>query len=1243
MGAISGTVTDTTGAIIPNATVTAIEKSTNTKTVRTTTGAGDYNITPLAPGIYTVTVTAAGFQRLVQENVSVDALSTVALQVRLNPGAVSETITVMEAPAQLATTDATLGGVMENDMYSSLPLQMSQGGAGSPDQRRATDFEYLIPGVQSNYTANNVATNSGIVNGSGSGGDVSELYVDGVDFTAGFAQGDPRVLWSAIGVDAVNQFQVQTAGYSAQYQGQGVENYSIKSGGNAYHGSIYEYFRNTALDAWQFTSKTPALNSAGVTIPGGIKPRENQNEYGIVLNGPIIKNKLFLFYNYGQYREAHGPTTKQQTEPTQSMLSGDFSGWAAATGYNIYDASTQTCTVSVCTRSQFMGMKNGVLTPNVIPASRFSAASTYYDQFFALVEPLINQTQYVNNIATGYSSGLSNWYQTGKLDYHASDKNQMGAIVGFGRQSSAGGIAIGAVNQLPAPFNTGEIYAPTTTIDVLEDTYTVNSHLVNQFRYGYARYRTASTSANRKPLYAATTAGLLNIPGGQASDGFPSIAFSSSSAACPPSSSSGIDNVCAEGGYTWTTTVNNTFTLVDNLQWDLGKHNLTLGYQMEWMQYNYFQVASGSGPMSYTFSNTETANFQPGTTSILGTTGSSFASYLLGAVDSGSVKDLIPELGTRYHDPSFYVEDDYKATNKLTANLGLRWDVYPPLTEVHNLFTFLNPTAINPITGNRGTLEFAGNGPSGTYCNCTSPAPTWYKNIGPRIGLAYGLDEKTVIRTSYDVAFTHGNDVGGGSSSGPSQLGIVPTAVAPAGTLGEPAFYWDNTACAQGLANGVPCGFTGITTPPAVSNTYGTGNTVSLGKSSSSVAYYDPYLASRAKEFINWTFGLQRQITKNIVATATYVGSQGHFETSAATARGQWSNQLSLSYAALGTIYTGSTPLLTAPSTPANINAAVAAGFPIPNPYGATSGQQYVTGNSVYQYYVQFPQFSGVSDYASHVANSNWHAIELSFNQRESHGLTFMANYTYSKSIDDGGTIRYGYNDRLDRSLSTSDQPQNVTATMVYKLPFGHGHIGGDNFWANTLGGGWSLSGIFIYHSGLPLAVTASGCATAGILSQCMPSLNPNFSGSARIGGGYNVHNTATTYTQHQYINAQAFTVANTAPTPSLTNSGAAYYQPGNAPRVAAYNLWGQGLYNLDFGLKRTFNIYEQWNVQIEADLLNATNHTVFGSPSTTVTGTPYVNGAGGGVGLPGAGGFGEVSSVANSARDAQLSARINF
>jgi hypothetical protein len=1047
-------------------------------------------------------------------------------------------------------------------------------------------------------------------------------------------------------VDAVNQFQVQTAGYSAQYQGQGVENYSIKTGGNKYHGSIYEYFRNTALDAWQFTSKVPTLNGAGVLVPGGIKPRENQNEYGIVLSGPIVKDKLFLFYNYGQYREAHGPTIKQQNMPTTAMLNGDFSGWATSTGYPIYDPASQTCTAgnTSCTRKQFMGMKNGLPTPNVIPASNLSAASVYYNKLYVPYEALTNQNAYSNNIATGYSSGLSNWYQTGRLDYHASDKNQIGIIVAFGRQASTGPNSVGAVNQLGPPFNTGQAYAPQTTVDIVEDTYTINSHMVNQFRYGFGRYRSASVTPNRTPAFAAETAGLTGTPPGQATDGFPGIAFSTTSATSCPPGGPGINNLCSEGGYAWNTKASNTYTLVDNFQWELGKHNLTIGAQMEWLQYNYLQVATASGPMNYTFTNTETSAFQAGTTKTVATTGSSFASYDLGAVDSANVKALIPELGMRYRDPSFYVQDDYKVTSKLMINLGLRWDIYPPLQEAHNLFSFLNPTQTNPITGNLGTLNFAGNGNSSTYCNCKSPVPTWYKNIGPRLGLAYSLDEKTVIRSSFGIAYTHGDDVGGTSATGPSQLGITPSATAPTGNFSAPAFYWDNSPCTAGVANGSPCGFTGAITTPPISNTYVTGNTVALGKASTGVAYYDSYLGSRAPEYINWSVGFQRQITNDIAATVTYVGSQGHFEPSNASARGLYSNQLPLSFAALGTVYaTGTTnPLLTAASTPANIAQAVSLGFKVPNGYGSGSSPYYAS-NSVYQYFVQFPQYSSISDYASHVANSNFHAFEISLKQRESHGMTFMLNYTYSKSIDDGGTIRQGYNDRLDRSLSTTDQPQNLTSTVVYKLPFGHGKIGGDNYWANAFGGGWSLSGIFIYHSGYPLVVVGSGCGGGGILSQCMPSLNTNFSGPVRINGGYNVHRTATTYSTVPYVNAAAFTVANLAPTPTVANSGPAFYQPGNAARVGALNLWGQGLYNLDLGIKRTFKIYENVNLQFEADLLNATNHVVFSGPATTVSATSWVNGAGGGIGTNTGNTFGQVSSVANTARDAQLSARINF
>ena len=290
-GAITGTVTDTSGAVIANAVITATSVNTSVATMRRGTSSGDYNITPLAPGSYVVTATAVGFEKFVQKDVNVNALSTVVLNIRLSVGAANETVTVSTAPPNLETADATIGAVMEQQMYSNLPLSMSQGGLANPDQRRATDFEYLMPGVQGNLTSGTSGSSSGIVNGSGSTGAVSELYIDGVNVSAPMGVGDPRLTWTAFGVDAIDQFQVQTAGYSAQYAGQGVENFSVKQGTNSYHGSAYEFFRNTALDTWPFTANVPTFNSVGTLYPNGIKPRENQNEYGKVVSEANHKNK----------------------------------------------------------------------------------------------------------------------------------------------------------------------------------------------------------------------------------------------------------------------------------------------------------------------------------------------------------------------------------------------------------------------------------------------------------------------------------------------------------------------------------------------------------------------------------------------------------------------------------------------------------------------------------------------------------------------------------------------------------------------------------------------------------------------------------------------------------------------------------------------------------------------------------------------------------------------------------------
>lgn len=1182
-------------------------------------------------------------------------------------------MTVSTAPPVLETSDATLGGVMDNEMYSNLPLQMGGGVAGKQDQRRATDFEYLMPGVQGNFTSNDNTSNSGIVNGSGPAGGVSEIYIDGVNLPEADQVGDPRFTWTAIGVDAVEQFQVQTAGVSAQYGGQGVQNYTIKSGGNAYHGSLYEYNRNTVFDAWKFTSKAPAPcpSCAGGTTPAK-KPREVMNEFGIVLSGPIVKNKLFLFGNYGQYRFQQGPAIASMTIPVLTELGfnaagqpqgyADFSGYAASTGAHIYDPATQVPGCSTCTRTQFKTNVNGVPTNDVIPASRISAAANYYNQMLLPYEAVTTQTSFNNNLAYGTPIGLANWYSTGSIDYNESSKNQVRLLIAFGRQASTGSNSASGLNP---PFNASQIYNPVTTVDIVKDTWTISAHLVNQFAIGYGRYQSDSVTPNRQKQFAATTAGITNMPAGQASDGFPAISWSGS-----------FDLPATWGGYAWNNKINNTYSLSDNLQWDLGKHSITIGGQIVDQQFNFYKVVSPSGPLQANFSSAQTANFTSGS-STNSNAGYSVASYMLGATTNststtgaGSITANVPGLGTRWLDPSFWVEDDFKVSPRLTLNMGLRWDIYPSIKEAHNLFSFLNPTGTNTVTGNKGTLEFAGNGDPALYCNCKSPSPISMKNFGPRLGFAFSVNPKTVVRGSYNVNIARGDWTSGSQSGSPATLGFTPGASAPAGVSGAPAFYWDNTACAAGFANGVACGWTGSVVAPAPPiagqslNTYGTGETNAAGlgtQTALGMTYFDPYKGSRTPQYENWSFGIQRQVTKDMSITISYVGSQGHF-LNGGLANPSRTNKLTSNFASLagfnintaGTTVTpctstggstsgcglvsGSTTLLGSKATAGAITAITGQGFAVPN---AFVGQTYLSSNGATGYFTAFPQFSGVSDTTNFNGNTNYHALQMTLRQRAAHGLDFMLNYTYSKAMDDLGTFRTTDNARLDRSLSVTDEPQNLTGTAVYKLPFGHGHIGGDNFLANAIGGGWSLSGIFQYHSGAPLVATASGCGGTP-LGTCMPSL---VSGVApRVGSfGSNVVSdpaASNYYAKVSYLNPAAFsvnqpgalatigtTVNGSTGVVNFVGNGPNLYAPGNAARVGADNVWSMGYYDLDLGIKRTFKIWENVNIQVEADLLNATNHVVWGSINGGVAGSS----------------FGFVTSLAGQPRDAQISGRINW
>jgi hypothetical protein len=290
-GSIQGTISDPGGAVVPGANVVAANVATGVETTRQTNEAGLYVITPVPPGEYKITASLKGFQTLIQEKVIVDALSTVTVNLTLKVGNINETITVESAPTQLNTNDARLGTTIRNELYTNLPLAMGTAVAGSgigQGPRNPGAFIFLLPGVTE-------GNRWGQINGAQ--GFSKDVFIEGVPITDPIQQGEGRTIALGVSVEAVEQFQVETSGTGVEFNGQGSENYTIKSGGNQWHGSGFEYLRNTVLDARGFF---PA-----------IRPVEHQNEFGFTAGGPILKRKLFIFGSYDGWRY-------RVTSPTQS-------------------------------------------------------------------------------------------------------------------------------------------------------------------------------------------------------------------------------------------------------------------------------------------------------------------------------------------------------------------------------------------------------------------------------------------------------------------------------------------------------------------------------------------------------------------------------------------------------------------------------------------------------------------------------------------------------------------------------------------------------------------------------------------------------------------------------------------------------------------------------------------------------------------------------------------------------------
>jgi hypothetical protein len=1139
-GVIQGIVSDPSGAVVPGATVRGTNEATGVTTTRTSTEAGFYVLSPLAPGEYTVSVSANGFQKYVQEHVTVDALSVVGLNLTLSVGSTTQEVTVTAAPPMLDTSNGALGATISGDAYEALPLPLS-GGPKAP-----YGFIYLLPGV---------ANGSGFA-GNMNGGEAfsSEIYVNGIPLQTVDVQGDYRNL-AGTSVEVIDQFQIITNGTPASYDGQGTENYVFKSGTNKLHGDAYEFVRNTALDSRNFFSSTV--------------PVEIQNEFGGTVSGPIKKNRLFYFGNYDGYRESTGAEPMFYSLPTAAEREGDFS----ALPTTIYDPATTTCnSEGLCTRQAFAG--------NIIPEARFSSISSFLQ---SALPSTINSNLLNNYIGALSAKSYQNDF-TIKVDMNISDKARLYGVTQYQKDGSSG-LPYNGGPQLPLPYASSGVGVESTWLEQGNLAYTIRPSLVNVFAISLYKEVSGDLVDATASGDWATKAGLTGLPAGGDLANFPSTYFVGPNA---PNNWHDYDYASTSFDNFWTVTGQ------DNLQWVHGKHSVSFGGQVTHMSEDNAAPANLSVVQNFTFSNAETAGINA-SGAIIPSMGNAYASYLLGGVDSAAlIQNGIPENMARFANYAFYGQDDLKATPRLTINLGLRYDLPRPYVSALNAESFLNPSLANPaVDGYPGLLEFFGYGPDS--CMCRSYVRTYHKDFAPRIGFAYQINKKTVLRGGFGTFYYFAGPFSGNAQSGGTgQLGY--TASPYFGTLDggiTPAFNWNN-------------GFPAFQHAPTYDPTLDTGYNTTT-PSGGGITYGDPLLGGRLPYTQNWHLTVERELWPSTVLKVSYSASNSHFNPTG-IGRGKWSDQINPVYMALG-------PLLTAPATSANISAAQAIFPGVQLPYANFAG-------TIGQMLTPFPQYAGVGDKWPDFGNSNYNSLQVTAQRRFSHGLQFLISYTLSKEIDDAGSNmggffgavgRTAYNNKLEKAVGNQDIPNNLVMSWVYKVPFGAGHrLGSSNKVASALVSGWQWSGIQSYTQGTPLGSIGANC-TVPHTGGCYADYNPNFSGSIKINGSYGTGNLLGA-TPPVYLNINAFQ----EPAP---------YTFGGTPRNLAYHLRNTTGLNENLSLSRDIKLKEFLTLRLVADAFNAFNRVQFTAPNIAINSSA----------------FGQIGSQYNTPREFQFDGKLIF
>ena len=998
-GTVSGVITDTAGASISGAKVTITNSATNTATSTVTTDAGEFTVPNLPVGNYKIEFAQSGFKRYVQENVVVAAGGAVRVDAQLQLGQVTESIEVSAAANQVQTENAKIQTAVSRKMVEELPLVV--GGA----MRSVFNLVTITPEARGEGTRLTIG-----------GGQAAawNATLDGMSITTNRSADPGEIAYLTPSVDAITEFAIDTNGFKAEYgqAGGGVMSFVSKSGTNKFHGTVYEFFRNEALDAREFfAAKRSVLR---------------QSNFGLTGGGPVWipkiydgRNRTFFFAAYEGFRNRAGANDTILTVPTPEMYNGNFTNWVDTNNrqLTIYDPATTTANPGGgFTRQPFAG--------NLIPQNRFSGIAK---QMMAIGQPLAQPNRpglvpgtvgYIRNNYQVQGGVVLNPQDKGsiRVDHMITDRQRISGF--YNRTEYNQSIGANGPPGLPTPLWNGQVQQfPTRALRASHD-WTLSPRLLNLVSIGINSFDKVSGSPNVGGEWKNKVC-LLNVP--DCNRNMLGLEFSEFS---------------PWGGTSLNGTYQPMLEIKEDISWVKGKHTIKAGYLFSYQSAEGYGEQDISGRATFSFLGTSV----PGATSF--NSGSSWASFLLGEPATGRTETVrfVPQVYP-YH--GFYLQTDWRVSRRLTVNLGIRYDVTLPPRNKLDQYSDFNPTRPNPAANNiPGALWFAGFGPGRE--NARSLVPGWYGGIGPRISLAYAPDDKTTIRMGYGRSF--------------SKVTVVQGSGHFAGFIGQYFFQSLNQGVTPPykLDQGLPA----YPLPPQINPSFSNGN---------NVEYWQGQEATRAPEQNSWTFSFQRQVGRTLVVEAAYNGVVGsHLQTGVLNL-----NQTPTPiFNDLVTRY-GGTPALNI--LRADIGSALAQQAGIARPYPTFTGSVAQALRPFPQYLniltgVHNGDKSGHSTYHALVVKADRRmSAGLTFQWNYTFSKVLTDSDTY---FANNASAQDQYNRRLEKSIGQNDQTHVAKFSTIYELPFGKGQRWATSGFSNFVFGGWRVAGVFVYSTGFPIALS---------------------------------------------------------------------------------------------------------------------------------------------------------------------------